>query len=91
MSKEETVKLTINDKSLSFNIGIEDFNTFQNECNGQQVGMVEASHNFLARTVKAEDNDTLQDFLKNHPGAAIEICAAVVKEYKKPLNITVGK
>ena len=91
MSKEETIKLTINDTGLTFKIGIEDFNSYQNDCTGQQVGMVEASHNFLSRTVEKECNEALQDFLKNYPGAAIEICGAVIKEYRKPLNITVGK
>ena len=91
MSKEETVKLTVNDKNLSFKIGIEDFNSYQNDCTGQQLGMVEASHNFLSRTVAQDCNEDLQDFLRNYPGSAIEICGAVVKEYKKPLTITVGK
>ena len=91
MSKEDAIKIQVNGKPLTFNVGIEDFNNYQNDCLGQQTGMVDASHNFLTRTVAGEHNETLQDFLKNHAGAAVDICGAVIKEYKKPLNITVGK
>lgn len=91
MSQADAINLHVNGKSLTFNVSIEDFNNYQNDCLSQQTGMVDASHNFLTRTVASEHNDTLQDFLKHHAGAAVDICGAVIKEYKKPLNITVGK
>ena len=91
MSKETKIKLEVEDQNIEFNISIEDFNQYQNECLNGQTGLVDASHNFLVRTVSKETGSALSGFLREIPGAAIDICGAVIGKYKKPLKITVGK
>ncbi|ELU00973.1 hypothetical protein CAPTEDRAFT_196235 [Capitella teleta] len=91
MSKETIIKLDVEDQKLEFGVGVKDFNDYQNECMSGQTGMVDASHNFLVRTVSKETGTALQGFLKDYPGAAIDICGAVISKYRKPLKITVGK
>ena len=91
MTKQTAINIEVDEQKISFNIGIEDFNEYQNECLAGQSGLVNASHNFLMRTVTTETRTTLSEFLQTVPGAAIEICGAVIGKYKKPLKITVGK
>lgn len=91
MSKETTINIEVEDQPLEFSISIEDFNEYQNECLDGRTGLVAASHNFLVRTVTKETSATLSGFLRDAPGAAIDIGGAVVGKYKKPLKITVGK
>ena len=91
MSKVNTITLDVEGQGIEFNIAIEEFNQYQNECLNGQTGLVEASHNFLVRTVSKETSTVLSGFLRDVPGAAIDICGAVIGKYKKPLKITVGK
>lgn len=88
--KSKKITVTVNGDLLEFDIDIDDFNQYQGDAMAVQNSIVDASHNFLVRTVSESTKPALTGFLKNEPGAAVEICTAVIGKYKKPLKIELG-
>lgn len=82
------IELEVAERQLVFEISVTDFNDYLNAMT--PTNKVGPAHNFLMRTITADNKDALRDILKQ-PAAGVQIAGKIVEEYMPDLNITVGK
>ncbi|UUA73101.1 putative phage tail assembly chaperone [Cellvibrio sp. QJXJ] len=88
-SNGQVLKLTVKDIDLEFDIGRDDYNKYVNSVT--QNSKVAPSHNFLMTTVNEKQRAELREFLKNTPGAEVQLAGALLEEYTPDLGIVVKK
>ena len=82
----KAITMTVGDDDLNFNVGLEDYERYQNE-----MGMnnkVAPSKNFLKRCA-ADENTTAALEERFAQGLAVEIAGALVSAYRPAIEITV--
>ncbi|MEN9360642.1 MAG: hypothetical protein RL095_2177 [Verrucomicrobiota bacterium] len=88
MSKTKKITLTIGEIELEFNVGLKEYEDFQNEL-ASGKGISAPAKNLLRRTVKAEQKEQLLGFCED--GLASEIAGTVIQEFRPKVEISVKK
>lgn len=84
----ETIKLTINDNDIHFNIDMKAQERLVNEMQPNQK--VAPMHNFLVRTVTPESKEALKPFLEV-PIYVMQIAEKVLDGYRSKLDFVLGE
>lgn len=88
MASAKTLTLTVNGRSLTFDVTLETYNKFVDEMRpDKKVGPY---RNFLMRTVRGDCKEALKELL-DMPGATAQIASALLEEYMPDMEITVGE
>jgi len=88
-SLTKKIELTIDDKDLTFNVSVADYNNFVNTV-GTAKSKIQVFHNFCAQTVTKDGEKDLMVILAK-PGAAMSIGSELIEQYTPDINITAKK
>lgn len=80
------IVLTIGAKDISFSPDVSTYNKYINEMS--MTNKIAPAHNFLVRTVAAEDKEALLEIIAL-PGATLQVVGKLLEEYTPELEITV--
>ncbi|EGR0802242.1 putative phage tail assembly chaperone [Vibrio parahaemolyticus] len=86
---KKAIILTVGGVDLSFEPTELEYNEYMNELAQGEVNG--SAHNFLVNSVTEESKADLRAITDDNPGAALQICGHVLKQYTPKLEIKVKK
>lgn len=87
---KQTIILIIAGTEFSFNVTAQDHNNFVDAA-ARRESMTASAHNFVMRTINAEQKGDLKTLLDKSPGAAVQIASELGAEFSPQLEIAVKK
>ncbi|GIU12921.1 putative phage tail assembly chaperone [Shewanella sp. MBTL60-007] len=87
---KKQIALTIGTTDFTFNVTVNDHSDFVDMVN-RGGSMCTAAHNFVVRSISAEQKDALKKLLTDSPGAEVQIASALKADFSPVLEIAVKK
>lgn len=87
---KQTIVLTIGTTDFTFNVAVQDHSDFI-DATGRGGSITAASHNFIVRTISAEQKEDFKKLLEASPGAETQIAGALKQAFAPILEIAVKK
>lgn len=87
---KQNITLIIGTTEFAFNVTAQDHNDFVDAAAAGR-SMTAAAHNFVFRTINAEQKEEFKKLLEASPGAELQIAAELKSEFSPVLKIAVKK